>query len=214
MLIRTLQFIFKDQSFAKPLFTTYLNTSFFTIYLLRIPISFLIRWFRNKRNGVQQEGNSLFVVFFFFFHSQVLLSFFLFLMCLSVQIIFHHTSWLIVKQRNTRTMCRKCLFVKSPKCRFTFVLCGSCKSPPPNEKEKDSFPNTRLCPTRDAYTFNLSLAMTSVASNTILSSTSALWTMMLSTFLKVEEFSLAKLGGSILSIGGVVLVSLTDTREG
>jgi solute carrier family 35 protein F5 len=66
---------------------------------------------------------------------------------------------------------------------------------------------------RDNYTFNLSLTMTSVSSNTILSSTSALWTLILGTVVGVEKFNLLRFIGVILTLGGVVIVSLSDTRN-
>jgi solute carrier family 35 protein F5 len=53
--------------------------------------------------------------------------------------------------------------------------------------------------------------MTSVSSNTILSSTSSLFTLILSIFvLRIEKFQFTKIFGVLLAFGGVVLVSLTD----
>lgn len=66
---------------------------------------------------------------------------------------------------------------------------------------------------RDTYTFNLSLTMTSVSSNTILSSTSSLFTLILSVLLRVEKFQYYKVIGVLLTFGGVILVSLTDTSD-
>jgi hypothetical protein len=54
---------------------------------------------------------------------------------------------------------------------------------------------------RDNYTFNLGLTMTSVSSSTILSSTSALWTLILGAIVKVETFNIVKLGGVLLTLG-------------
>lgn len=77
----------------------------------------------------------------------------------------------------------------------------------------------------DNYTFNLSLALTSVSSNTILSSTSGLFTLILTVLMKVEKFNVIKLLGVLLTLGGtlyksmsylqlgVVMVSLSDTRN-
>lgn len=61
------------------------------------------------------------------------------------------------------------------------------------------------------YLYNLSLSHTSVASATILSSTSSLFTFCLAFLLKVEKATLVKLVGILLTLGGVVLVSLVDT---
>eukprot|EP00455_Lapot_gusevi_P017577 TRINITY_DN1942_c0_g1_i9.p1 TRINITY_DN1942_c0_g1~~TRINITY_DN1942_c0_g1_i9.p1 ORF type:complete len:288 (+),score=72.43 TRINITY_DN1942_c0_g1_i9:235-1098(+) len=60
------------------------------------------------------------------------------------------------------------------------------------------------------YSFNLSLSLTSVASNTILSSTSSLFTLILSFFLLGHRFQPIDLAGVLTTIGGVALVSLRD----
>ena len=63
------------------------------------------------------------------------------------------------------------------------------------------------------YAFNLSLGLTSVSSNTILSTTSSLWTLVLGLFvLKDERFNWGKLVAVTLTIGGVTLVSLEDQK--
>lgn len=59
-------------------------------------------------------------------------------------------------------------------------------------------------------TYNLSLAYTSVTSNTILSSTSSLFTFMLSMALLKERFTLRKLFSIIACIIGSALVTLSD----
>jgi solute carrier family 35 protein F5 len=66
---------------------------------------------------------------------------------------------------------------------------------------------------RDNYTFNLSLTMTSVSSNTILSATSSLFTLILSSIFGVERFNIVKLLGVLITLGGVVAVALADTRN-
>jgi len=66
----------------------------------------------------------------------------------------------------------------------------------------------------DNYTFNLSLTLTSVSSNTILSATSALFTLILSAIFKVEKFSFMKLGGVLVTLGGVIMVGLSDRNSG
>jgi solute carrier family 35 protein F5 len=63
------------------------------------------------------------------------------------------------------------------------------------------------------YSFNLSLSMTSVSSNTVLSSTSGLSTLILGTLLRVDSFSYGKLVAVGLSLGGVAVVSFTDTQD-
>jgi solute carrier family 35 protein F5 len=63
------------------------------------------------------------------------------------------------------------------------------------------------------YFYNLSLTLTSASSATILSSTSSLFTFCLGWVMRVEQPSLWKGAGVLLTLGGVVLVSLTDTSS-
>jgi len=63
------------------------------------------------------------------------------------------------------------------------------------------------------YTYNLSLSKTSVSSNTILSSTSGLFTLILGAITKTDKFSILKLFSVAMSFGGVVLVTLVDTKN-
>ncbi len=63
------------------------------------------------------------------------------------------------------------------------------------------------------YLYNLSLSYTSVASATILSATSSLFTFGLSCACRVEKPTIWKLVGLLVMLGGVVLVSLLDTSN-
>ena len=60
------------------------------------------------------------------------------------------------------------------------------------------------------YSFNAALTLTSVSSNTILSSTSGVWTFGLGYAVGVESGSWAKATAVALVLGGVVLVALSD----
>ncbi|KMT16060.1 hypothetical protein BVRB_3g052310 [Beta vulgaris subsp. vulgaris] len=62
--------------------------------------------------------------------------------------------------------------------------------------------------------FNLSLKYTTVSSNTILSTSSSLFTFMLSLAFLGEEFTWLKLIGVLLCMGGTIIVSLGDTEAG
>lgn len=64
------------------------------------------------------------------------------------------------------------------------------------------------------YTFNLSLKFTTVTSNTILSSTSSLFTFLLSLRFLEEKFTWLKLCSVLLCMAGTILVSLSDSEEG
>ncbi len=54
------------------------------------------------------------------------------------------------------------------------------------------------------------LEYTSVASSTILTSTSSIWTLLFGAVLKVEGFSFKKLIGVLASLAGIVLISTVD----
>ena len=54
------------------------------------------------------------------------------------------------------------------------------------------------------------LEYTSVASSTILTSSSSIWTLMFSAIFKVEHFSCKKLFGVLASLAGIILISSVD----
>lgn len=60
------------------------------------------------------------------------------------------------------------------------------------------------------YTFNMSLASTSVTSNTVLSSTSTVFTFLLSIMLLKEPFHWIKLLCCFAAVGGTALITLAD----
>ena len=64
------------------------------------------------------------------------------------------------------------------------------------------------------YLNSYCLAFTSVASATILSSTSAMFTLLLGSALGVERMSVLKVGSVLLSLLGIVLISNVDVRAG
>ena len=64
------------------------------------------------------------------------------------------------------------------------------------------------------YLFNISLGLTSVASNTILSTTSGLLTLILSIFLLKESPDIVKFAAAALSLGGVACIALSDENSG
>jgi solute carrier family 35 protein F5 len=64
------------------------------------------------------------------------------------------------------------------------------------------------------YLASACLEYTSVASATILTSTSSIWTLIFCAFVQVERFSLRKLAGVIASLAGVILVSTVDLTSG
>ncbi|KAI1326836.1 hypothetical protein F5Y16DRAFT_218879 [Xylariaceae sp. FL0255] len=60
------------------------------------------------------------------------------------------------------------------------------------------------------YFASAGLEYTSVASVTILTSTSSIWTLIFCALVKIEPFSLKKLAGVLASLTGVVMISLVD----
>ena len=64
------------------------------------------------------------------------------------------------------------------------------------------------------YFASACLEYTSVASATILSSTSSIWTLILCAIFGVERFTLRKLGGVTSSLIGIVLISTIDLSGG
>ena len=63
-------------------------------------------------------------------------------------------------------------------------------------------------------TFNTSLELTSVTSNTILSSASALFTFLFAVVFLSERFTLIKLASIVALIGGTAMVTLADASQG
>ncbi|KAJ4486282.1 hypothetical protein J3R30DRAFT_3445609 [Lentinula aciculospora] len=63
------------------------------------------------------------------------------------------------------------------------------------------------------WSLNASLDYTSVASATILSSTSGFFTLSIGRIFKVEELTLAKIGAVLTSFIGVILVALSDSSQ-
>ncbi|CAI0560979.1 unnamed protein product [Linum tenue] len=62
--------------------------------------------------------------------------------------------------------------------------------------------------------FNLSLKYTTVTSNTILSSTSSLFTFLVSLAFLSEKFTWVKFLSVLLCMGGTIIVSLGDSESG
>ena len=64
------------------------------------------------------------------------------------------------------------------------------------------------------WTFNLSLSMTSITSNTIISSTAAVWTLAFAALFAGEQFRWSKLFGTLCCVGGTALVAFGDLEAG
>eukprot|EP01122_Echinamoeba_exundans_P013430 TRINITY_DN5863_c0_g2_i1.p1 TRINITY_DN5863_c0_g2~~TRINITY_DN5863_c0_g2_i1.p1 ORF type:complete len:445 (-),score=65.85 TRINITY_DN5863_c0_g2_i1:744-2078(-) len=64
------------------------------------------------------------------------------------------------------------------------------------------------------WTYNASLSLTSVTSNTIISTTSSFFTLVFTHFCGVEKFTIKRLIAVMVVFGGIVLVSISDNDEG
>jgi drug/metabolite transporter (DMT)-like permease len=62
--------------------------------------------------------------------------------------------------------------------------------------------------------YNASLSLTSVTSNTIISTTSSFFTLVFTHFCGVEKFTIKRLLAVMVVFGGIVLVSISDNDEG
>ena len=60
------------------------------------------------------------------------------------------------------------------------------------------------------YFVAVCLEYTTVASGTILTSTSSIWTLLVGTLMRVERFSIKKLLGVLASLAGIVMISTVD----
>mmetsp|Transcript_33938 Transcript_33938/g.44777 ORF Transcript_33938/g.44777 Transcript_33938/m.44777 type:complete len:372 (-) Transcript_33938:305-1420(-) len=61
--------------------------------------------------------------------------------------------------------------------------------------------------------YNVSLLLTSVSSSTVISTTSALFTFVISTCLSLEAFSWVKLAGVVACMGGTIAVTYADEED-
>ncbi|KAA8900175.1 hypothetical protein FN846DRAFT_959402 [Sphaerosporella brunnea] len=136
--------IFADDSYSKPYFLTYMNTSIFSLYL--VPSG--VRWYLRRRRGGQEEAEE------------------------------DTTKPAEDKLDNKETMRLSLEF-----CLIWF------------------FAN---------YFNSYCLKFTSVASATILSSTSSMFTLIIGSLLRTERFTATKLLSVLVSLLGIVLISTTD----
>ncbi|MCO5606274.1 hypothetical protein L7F22_060461 [Adiantum nelumboides] len=89
------------------------------------------------------------------------------------------------------------------------------KSPKVWTRKRTAIASAIVCPFwfLAQFTFNLSLSYTTVTSNTILSSTSSLFTFFMSLKFLREKFAWVKFWSVLLCMAGTVIVSLSDSKE-
>jgi solute carrier family 35 protein F5 len=191
-----IQYIFEDTNFSKPFFLTYLSTSLFSLYL----VGFLFRadWvvaprWRSFRDTLRGTA--------------------------------HYKPLEAAEDRSRADS--PALADYEAAAAAAVVSSSSSASPSLSaslprhlhpEATLDGLATLRLaalfCPFWFAANlqFNISLSMTSVSSNTILSSTSGLFTFGLSLLFLGERFRFSKLLAVALSLGGVICITLTDEK--
>lgn len=171
-------YILSDQSFDKPFFVVYFNTSIFAISLTP-------RFFRYiKQKGIRGCRNDA---------------------------VLH---WKEYRQGPSRRIAEEVDGEESDE----RLLSGYSDLEPVNKGvEKMNFRETAVISLEFSmlwflanYFSSACLQFTSVASTTILSSTSSMWTLIFCAMLRIEPFTLRKLIGVGASLAGVVLISTVD----
>ncbi|KAH8599842.1 hypothetical protein B0O99DRAFT_475727, partial [Bisporella sp. PMI_857] len=183
-------YIFADNSYSKPYFVTYVNTSFFAFSLLPIALRLshqhgfssirqsAIEYWQGRIGGyigfkkIEEED--------------------------PVDTVLGSTSQLLVDdQEAARAL--------------------STTGEESTEEEVLSIPETAKLSFEFAllwfianYLVAACLEYTSVASSTILTSTSSIWTLIFGAIFRVERFSYRKLLGVLASLTGIVLISMVD----
>ncbi|KAH0536646.1 hypothetical protein FGG08_006514 [Glutinoglossum americanum] len=191
-------FIFANNTYSKPYFVTYVNTAFFAVALIPIAI---------KR--VYKSGFSVPVWAAAFW-------------------------WKSASEYSQVPAEENCQYPKPDAEEDTPETGGSPANHLPCEDEisrsknysrHSEMPNEDALTTREIVKLSLEfcilwfvanyftaacLKYTTVASATVLSSTSSMWTLLLGALVKVERFSVKKLLGVLASLVGIVLISTFD----
>ena len=180
------QSIFADDSYAKPFFLTYLNTSCFTVCILpRLYKSA----YKKQREGVLGEA------FLSTFTSRALRSF-----------------WKKEDYRDYTAIDEEETFLKPTSRKSSASSAGS-------EETLELIPTARLSLAFCVLWFLANyfamacLQYTTVASATILNSTSSIWTLLLGALTRTEKFTWKKLCGVLGSLAGIVLISQVDLNS-
>ncbi|KAI9297911.1 hypothetical protein K502DRAFT_323004 [Neoconidiobolus thromboides FSU 785] len=172
--------IFTEQSFDHPFFLTYFNTSTFSIYLILVFFQRRYQKFKNKR--VETSHKSPLV------SPELNVNQYGLAKDLKLQDLTELNSEEEEEEEITTPSNNKLSDKETAKLSFYFCLLWFAAN----------------------WSNNASLSLTSVASSTILSSTSGIFTLIFGSLFKVERFTLVKLSGILVSLLGVVLVGLSD----
>eukprot|EP01132_Coremiostelium_polycephalum_P002795 gene2795-3475_t len=200
------QIIFADKEFNKPFFLTYFNTSLFSFYLLGFGV-YWRKWssipLRNNNNN-SNEKTQLFVDS----NRENLIS-----SSSSIQNEEREEEEEEVVEEDYKVIVQETINQDD-----NINLEGSGNNNN-NQYKYSIFQIIRISCCLSPiwflanYTFNLSLNSTSVSTNTILSTLSGFFALVLSCLLKVDKFTIEKLLATALTVGGTVLVSYSALSD-
>ncbi|EEY18101.1 thiamine-repressible mitochondrial transport protein THI74 [Verticillium alfalfae VaMs.102] len=177
-------YIFSDSTYDKPFFVVYLNTSVFAVNLVPMLVRFLRR---HGLSGLRHEVSKA-------WHEQE----------------YGRTALLSPIAEDAER-----LLVDDEASAGGYTSGSIPKQPPSTERlnpRETAFLSLEFCMLwfLANYFASACLQYTSVASVTILTSTSSVWTLLFCATLRLETFSMRKLFGVLASLAGVVLISTID----
>ncbi|KAG2416448.1 hypothetical protein HFD88_007663 [Aspergillus terreus] len=199
--------IFADDTYSKPFFVTYINTSLFILPLFTIVLGRVWRlWRTNKLSHVRSFGDLL-------RHLDADSS------QAETQSILHHgaegrdsddgpvdpESWnaaRVTAALDDKTQPSKLGLKATARLSFEFCLLWVIR-------QRGSAPQANLH-IQANYFAMACLQYTTVGSTTILTSTSGVWTLIFGAAIGVEKFTIRKLAGVIASLTGMILISRVD----
>jgi len=192
-------YIFADNTFSKPYFVTYVNTSFFAFSL--IPIFIRIahqQGYRKIRSAAVEYWQTRLTEF-------------------------RSLRWKSIDGETTEDQ------LDQDESSDTRLLAHEDASPttttPPMQLVETNDEANQILSVRETAILSLEFSLlwfvanyfvaacleyTSVASSTILTSTSSIWTLIFGAVLNVERFSFKKLVGVLASLAGIILISTVD----
>ncbi|KAI0833065.1 hypothetical protein F5Y06DRAFT_280726 [Hypoxylon sp. FL0890] len=175
-------YIFSNDTYNKPFFLVYMNTSIFALSMIPISIKYII-----KNGGVSRVKD---------------------LAIEEWRVRYHGVERLKTREEEDVTVGER-LLVDDEECLEAAGL--------PNSNEKLTFMETvrfslEFCMIwfLGNYFASACLEYTSVASTTILTSTSSVWTLIFCAMMRIEPFSVRKLLGVLASLIGIILISTVD----
>ncbi|MCJ1393185.1 hypothetical protein MMC18_006057 [Xylographa bjoerkii] len=186
--------IFADNSFSKPYFVTYLNTSFFSFFLL---FSLVRQLWKNHGSITKvMRGGTTHVRYG------------------SIE-AHEHEAFLKPDlghgvQRENSSSSDSLYNDESMTNSKTFLRAAHSQHEAGLSVRDTAKLSLEFCILWANYFIAACLEYTTVASSTILMSTSSIWTLLLGALLKVEMFTVKKMIGVLASLAGIILISTVD----